>query len=673
MSTTNQFQQGLPRQSCPTSYQFGPFVLDTIQHILLKKGKPVALTPKTFDTLVLMVQNSGRMLSKEEMMQTLWPDSFVEESNLTQQISMIRRALRESASSPRYIATVPSRGYRFIAEVRNAVEEDIAPDPPDLHVRSDAAAADQYAESLSAPEVLEKAGTPASRLPIPEVEESRERPRILDLRTVVAGSLVLAAIAIAILSYRRHSTTVPLQASPRSLAILPLRNLRQSPDDDFLGFSLADAIITKLDYVSSLTIRPSTMVEKYRKQEIDIQKVASELNVDTLLTGSFIHDGDQLRITYQLIDVKTDKILGRGTIDLKYDGLLRVQDNVAQRIVKDLELNLSPSEAERIKPDAPVNPLAYEYYLRGVDLHSQHKFPLAIKMLEKSIEIDPGYASAWAYLGASYNSDAAFEFGGREQYRRAQAAYERALALRPAQLDAQVFLANSLIDTGKVEQAVPLLREALKTNPNYADAHWELGYAYRFAGMLNESVAECERARQLDPNVKSNGTALNAYLYLGQYNNFLHSLPEVGDSSFFLFYRGLGEYYQRDFERATQDFNRAYELDPSLYAGVGKALSDGIAHKEGDGLKILHSEETKILERGVGDPEGTYKIAQAYAVLGDKVSALRVLRASVEGGFFSYPYIASDPLLASLRGEPEFDAVLKSSSRRFDAFRVRFF
>src|SRR5579864_2245950 len=198
MSTANQFQPSLPRPGFPTSYEFGPFVLDTAQHALLKKGKPIALTPKTFDTLQLLVQNSGRMLSKEELMQTLWPDSFVEESNLTQQISMIRRALRESASNPRYIATVPSRGYRFIAQVRNPVEEEIAADSPDLHVRSDAAAADQSGESLRAPEDLEKAGTSDSRLPIPKVEESQERLRFIDLKTIVAGSLVPAAIAIAI-------------------------------------------------------------------------------------------------------------------------------------------------------------------------------------------------------------------------------------------------------------------------------------------------------------------------------------------------------------------------------------------------------------------------------------------------------------------------------------------
>ena len=297
---------------------------------------------------------------------------------------------------------------------------------------------------------------------------------------------------------------------------------------------------------------------------------------------------------------------------------------------------------------------------------------MAIKMLEKSVEIDPNYAPAWAYLGASYTSDAAFEFGGREQYGRAQVAYERALALQSAQLDAHIFLANLLVDTGKVEQAVPLLRDALKTYPNQAAVHWELGYAYRFAGMLNESVAEGERALQLDPLVKANGSFFNTYLYLGEYDKFLRSLPDLNDA-FILFYRGFGEYYQGNWEQAAKEFDRANELDPSLYVQIGKAFSDSIVHRNSDGLEILRGLEKKIGERGVGDPEGMYKISQAYSILGDNTSALRALRRSIEGGFFCHPYFTTDPLLNGLRSEPEFTTLLTAAFQRHQAFKSKFF
>jgi tetratricopeptide (TPR) repeat protein len=427
-----------------------------------------------------------------------------------------------------------------------------------------------------------------------------------------------------------------------------------------------------LAYVNSLSVRPSAAIEKYRGTAIDLQKVAADLKVDTLLTGSFIRDGDNLRITYQLVDAKTERILGQGVIDLKYDNLLAVQDKVTSRLISELQLNLSPAEIDRLRSEASVSPLAYEYFLQGLDLHGQHKFPLAIKMLEKSTELDPSYAPAWAYLGASYNSDAAFELGGREQYRHAEAAYERALAIRPNLLDAQMFFANLLVDTGKVEQAIPLLRDALKTNANNAAAHWELGYAYRFAGMLDESLAECERAHQLGPLIKSNGSVLNTYLYLGQYGKFLESLP-VDDSSFNLFYRGFGEFHQEQFDQAAKDFDRAYELDRTLYTGIGKALSDLIHGRKAEGLDVLGELESKIKERGVGDPEATYKIAEAYAVLGNKTSALHALRTSIESGFFSYPYMAKDPLLNDLHSEPEFAQILTMARQRHEAFKTSFF
>jgi tetratricopeptide (TPR) repeat protein len=191
--------------------------------------------------------------------------------------------------------------------------------------------------------------------------------------------------------------------------------------------------------------------------------------------------------------------------------------------------------------------------------------------------------------------------------------------------------------------------------------------------MLDESLAECERARQLDPFVKAiNGSVLNTYLYLGQYQKFLQSLP-VEDSSFILFYRGFGEFHEKDFEQASRDFDRAYELDPTLYAGIGKALSDSIHQRKAEGLELLSELERKIRERGVGDPEATYKIAQAYAVLGDETSALRALRTSVDSGFFSYPYIAKDPLLNDLRSEPEFAQILNAARKRHEAFKSSFF
>lgn len=158
-------------------------------------------------------------------------------------------------------------------------------------------------------------------------------------------------------------------------------------------------------------------------------------------------------------------------------------------------------------------------------------------------------------------TNASLKAGGREQYDKAQAAYEKAMALNSGLVESRIYMANMLTDTGRVELAVPLLRTALQTNPNNPSLHWELGYAYRFAGMLQGSVAECEKARQNDPNVKINSSAMNAYLYLGEYENFLETLP-LKDSAYLIFYRGLAEFYLSRPEQATAHFDRAYSLVP---------------------------------------------------------------------------------------------------------------
>ena len=511
--------------------------------------------------------------------------------------------------------------------------------------------------------------TGTSSAPLPASRLFRWLPAGLAIAVIVAG---LFAGGYYLASRRSHQLTADI-AGPRTLAVLPFRNLREDPQTDFLGFSLADAVITKLAYISALTVRPSSSIERYRNQTIDPQKVAADLKVGILLTGSFIKDGDDLRITTQLIDVKPDKILWQDSFDTKFDKLLTVQDRVSEQIIQGLQLTLSPAEAKKLKPQAPINPKAYEYYLRGVDLYSLNDFLAAITMLEKATSIEPGYAPAWACLGRAYATNASLQFGGHENYGRARAAFEKAIALDPALVAPRVYMANLLTDTGSVEQSVPLLREAIQNSPNNAEAHWELGYAYRFGGMLPQAVTESELARRLDPQVKINSSAMNAYLYVGEYDKFLQSLP-VNDSPYVLFYRGFAEYYAGRMQEATTAFNRAFEQDPSLMqAAIGKALSYAISNDNAAGLALLRQAEEKIEKLGVSDAEGIYKVAQAYAVLGDRASSLRMLRHSVEGGFFCYPYFESDPLLNNLRREREFAEIMAQARERHEQFKARFF
>lgn len=638
-------------------YEFDGFRLNPADHSLLCAGKPIPLTPKSFDILVTLIERNGQLVTKDELMRKIWPDSFVEEANLTVNVSALRKALGDTPEHQQYIETVPKLGYRFTRRVTTRSEN-----PPSFLPSASRSA------HVSPPPEASAVGK-LSALPKPDLD--RPTHRLLALSMLAVGVVVVLSVVWLL---RRSPSPARVASEPRRLAILPFQNIKQDATNDFLGYSLADAVITRLGNVQALRVRPSYAVEKYRDQVVEISKVASDLDVDTLLTGSFIREGDDLRITCQLIDVKTRNLLWKGAFDFRYQKLLTVQDQVSGQIIQGLELNLSSSEAARLKSDEPASPLAYEYYLRGIDLYARNEFPVAIDMLEKSATLDPNYALTWAYLGRSYTASASFELQGRDSYHKAQTAFDRALALQPAQIDTRVYLANFLTDTGRVEDAVPLLRESLKTNSNHAELHWELGYAYRFAGLLKQSVEECERARQLDPGVKINSSALNAYLYLGEYDKFLASLPKGSDLPFHLFYQGFGEYYEKQYEQAVADFDRSFEQDPLLLqAQVGKALSYAIRQQVPKGLEIIRSAENKIQARGVGDSEAIYKIAQAYAVLGDKESALRMLRHTIDNGFFPYPYFSTDPLLDRLRPEHEFNVLMESARSRHEAFQKSFF
>ena len=439
-------------------YEFDKFRLDPAEQLLLCEGRSVSITPKAFQILCVLTESSGRLIDKNDLIKRVWPNSFVEEANLSVNISALRKALGDTPDGQKFIATVPKRGYRFVMPVREVRElSQIETKTPNIE-RPPVPIA-KTAEGGVAPTEVAKTARGDSVLTLPRL----------------AGLAVLITITFGFLFYffgHQRQTAQSISAlTVRRLAILPFQNLNHDPNSDFLGFSLADAVITKLGYLSTLRVRPSSSVQKYRGQMIDIAKVAAELNVDTLLTGTFIREGEDLRVTSQLIDVKSQNILWKDSFDMKYDRLRSVQDTVAQQIIKGLELQLTPSEAAQMKRDEPVNPVAYEYYLRGVDLYSRGDLLPAIKMLEASTQIDPNYALTWAHLGSGYSAEASLQLGGRDRYRKAQAAFEKSLSLQPDQIEPQIYMANLLTDTGKVEQAVPLLRRALQTNPNHAEVH----------------------------------------------------------------------------------------------------------------------------------------------------------------------------------------------------------
>jgi DNA-binding winged helix-turn-helix (wHTH) protein/TolB-like protein/Flp pilus assembly protein TadD len=657
-------------------YEFGDYQLDTEERVLLRHRHPVALTPKAYELLLALVKKSGHILEKDDLLKEVWPDSFVEEANLAVNISSLRKTLGDKPEGGQYIETIQRRGYRFNAkvlelEVQASRQRETAEESA-LTSTTAAGVSESNRPHSPGQSVLQKDDSQTAAAEEKAISflqwarQSKSRAVIL-----AASGIAIVAVTSTLLIYKYVLSQAP--AKPRKLAILPFRNNGQNVDADFLSFSLADAIITRLGYVSELTVRPSSYVGKYRNTDIDLKAVAKELRVDVVLTGTYLKDGDSLRITAQLIDVNEDlTIWNQPPKDWKYDKLSTIHDEVAQQIIAGLQLKLTSDEDKRLKREVSSNPEAYELYLRGVDLYQTNRFTSALESLEQAVSKDPAFALARAHLGRAYSARAAFQLGGEADYKRAQESYDKALALNPDQIEAHIFKANLMTDTGRAGEAIQLLREVLVTNENLAEAHWELGYAYRFGGLLKESIEECERARQIDPEVKLYSSALNAYLYNGEYEKFYKTLPDR-DIAYIVFYKGLANYYMNNQKQAAAHFDRAADLSKEVYTRIGKAFSLAISGKNKEGINLLLETRQMIEERNVSDAEAIYKVAQAYAMLGDKPSALHMFRRSIEGGFYCYPYFKSDSLLQNIRSEPEYARLLELARVRHEEFKSQFF
>jgi DNA-binding winged helix-turn-helix (wHTH) protein/TolB-like protein/tetratricopeptide (TPR) repeat protein len=634
-------------------YEFDSFILDEKGKVLFRGGDRVQLTPKALEMLIVFVGRAGLVLERDELIDIVWPDTFVEESNLTVTISALRKALGEMPGGGHYISTLPRRGYRFAAEVRT-------------HTTT---AASVFAQ-LGAHQEL----APVDSNPDPDkADVTRTQSRTFARRLIASRS---SAIALASILVVGTATAAYLIFSGRShrngkgqivrLAVLPFRNQQPGEDTDYLGFALADSVINGLDHLKSLVIRPSSYVGKYANSKKNPREIASELDVNILLTGTYLKDGEDLVVTAELVDVSTDDKLWSESIKVKSGNLVELQDYVAKSVVGGLRLTLTDAEGKRLVHSVSVDPVAYEYFLRSRYLLSTNNNQKAIDLLEKSVALDPNNPLAWAYLARGYHINALQFSGDRNDLSRAEANYQQALALDPELSQGRLMMAKLFTETGRVEQAVPMLLDLVTANPNMAEAHWELSYAYRYAGLLEESKREGNLA--LEINSKPESHQFNTYLYSGEYQKFIDSLP-VREDAYVVYYRGLAQYYLGDMNQAAAAFDRAYELNQaSVITQIGKALRFAIAGQNRHGIQMLKTAEARVAKPGIGDGEITYKLAQAYDALGDKESALQALDRSIDQGFFCYPYFAADPLLKTLRSEPGCAAILEKAHRRQEAF-----
>jgi TolB-like protein/Flp pilus assembly protein TadD len=457
----------------------------------------------------------------------------------------------------------------------------------------------------------------------------------------------------------------------QKLAVLPFASIKSDPETDYLGFALADQIIGALAYFKNILARPSSAVRQYQNQEVDVLTAGEDLKVDFLVMGHYLKEADLVRLNIELINVHSNEMIWREPIEVRYDNVFELQDIVTKKVIDGLKTQFLLGEKSRIQPDIPQNPLAYEYYLRSISYPlSNMGDELAIEMLKKSIELDPNYAPAYDELGNRTKRLVQYGLLDQEDFQKTENYFLKALSLNENLLSALGNLSVLYTDTGKTEKAVEITRRMIEINPNNAQAHYSLGYIYRFVGMNNEALQEMEKAVSLDPKYSGFRSIIITYRFAGDYNKAFEISKNFTVNPFILGHVGFTLLQKGDQEQAVEYFNRAIDMEPEglialWVTGIKAALEGNIE----EGLSTVR----KFEQINIADAEAWFHFAESYALLGDKDGCIRILKRAVDSGFFNYPFMQTDSFLDSVRDDPEFQRILKAAKAKHEAFKKRFF
>ncbi|MCA1626804.1 MAG: winged helix-turn-helix domain-containing protein, partial [Acidobacteria bacterium] len=410
-------------------YEFGPFRLDAAEQLLLRDGVPVPLTPKVFETLVVLVENSGRVVEKEKLMEQVWPGTFVEEGNLSVTIFMLRKALGEDAVERRYIETVPKRGYRFTAPVRKMRRGDQLGDQSGSR-----AAAGESASFLDAT-VIEPPSSPGhsnAKFPHESATLSRTTRALKDSSSSLSSSQSIR---------RARAKTID------SLAVLPLVNGSDDPNAEYLSDGITESIINSLSQLPQLRVMSRSTVFRYKGREVDPQEVGRDMSVRAVLTGRVLQLGDRLIIRTELVDVADGWQLWGEQYNRNPADILAVQEEISQEISAKLRLKLSGEQKQRLTKRHTGSAEAYQTYLKGRyywNKRTHEGIRKGIEYFTEAIKLDPNYALAYAGIADSYALLGAIEYSAlppHEAMQKAREAALRALAIDDTLAEAHASLA----------------------------------------------------------------------------------------------------------------------------------------------------------------------------------------------------------------------------------------
>src|SRR5580704_1678867 len=625
-------------------YYFGQFLLDPRRRTLSRADSPVALTPKAFDVLLFLAQNPNRLVTKEELLQAVWGDTFVEEGNLTQYISHLRKALGDNSEDSRLIVTIARKGYQFTADV-TVTQQGATPNHAAAH-------APTFESS------------PAQTQALPESPTDEGIPKAPKLWRTAAALATLAIILVGVTyASRRHfAGMAPPKSQKIMLAVLPFENLTGDPNKEYLADGLTEETISQLGRLNpeQLGVIARTSVMGYKHKDERLDQIGRDLSVQYVLENSLRMNGNQIRLTAQLIQVKDQTHLWSQDYDYPLQDVLSVEDAVAESVARQIQLRLTSQQQADLARPRPVNPDAFDAYLQGYYFFQRRTakdVDMAARYYERAIQLDPSYALAWVGLSrARYwqanagvvpvaegqrlareaieralvlNPDLAAAHAQLGRLKRqvdfdwigANASIQRAIALEPGNPEILRVAASSAAYLGRFDEALQSGRRAVDLDPLNGDSWENLGEIEFFNGQLDKAAADCKKAIELNPDVPPGPYYLiQIYIMQGRPQD---AFPEI-------------ERIQIDSQRET--------LYSIAYYALGRKKESDAALTE---LIAKYHESD------------AYGISLFYAFRNQSDEAFEWLNrayAQRDGGLIATKV---DPLLKGLHNDPRFAALLK--------------
>lgn len=585
-------------------YKFGPFRLDTTEHILLRDGEPVPLTSKSFKTLLVLVENSGHVVEKSEFLTQVWSKAFVEEANLTQQVFTLRKALGTDQNGRQYIETVPKVGYRFAATVSKVPDE---------------------ASNLAEKNPAEARSVTKDEDAIPHTDKTID-----------------------------------------SIAVLPLANVSNDPDTEYLSEGITDGIISNLSQLPQLRVRALSTVLRYKGIEVDPQKIGRDLNVQAVVMGSIVQLGDTLVFRVELVDVADGSQLWGEEYKRRLSDIFEVQEEISRAISRKLQVKLAGENGNHFTKRHTPNIEAYKLYLKGRyfwNRRTAEHVKRGIEYFEQAIEKDPTYAMAYVGLADSYVIFGTYSSSPpKEVFPKAKVIASKALEIDDTLTEARASLAYVIANYDwDWIAAEKEYRRAIELNPNYATAHHWYGQFLAKTERYTQAMIELKCAQELEPlSFIINTNIGRVFYYMGWYDKTLYHCLEVLEMDpNFCSARGLlAMAYERKgmYRDAIAECEKLVILskgDAEVLAFLGNFYA--VSGKNAEALKVIDRLKKLLKQRYVSP----FYMAIVYAGLRQKDQAFKWLEKAYQERSSLITYLKVEPTFESLHPDPRFADLLQ--------------